>query len=156
MKTYLKCLSECTIPFKLNCFYLRPYVVLSKVCKPLGKAYGKLMVSHTQKREAECKRMYANARLFLAYDGALECGRDQAWWFKKCEDSFSETVEYWMGEVPVRASYYMAMDDPMTYPHAYVKWVTYRSIYKAHGYFNKHKVWIVISLLQAAIIGVLA
>ncbi len=141
METYLKCLLKCKLPLRICDAHLKPVLLLGNVCKPLSTLYARFFVHCVTAIEAEQKLMYSQARLFIAYDGALEGGRDQDWWFKQCADRMAETVQYWAGTVPSRVSYCMAMDSPMEYPHAYVKWRTYEAYYRAKAFTLTNKYW---------------
>ncbi|QQK88537.1 hypothetical protein [Vibrio phage PH669] len=151
METYLKALLKCTLPLRICESHLKPAFYLSKVNGKLANLYGRLFVYCVKKREEEEKRMYAMARLFIAYDGALEGGRDQDWWFEQCASRMSESIEYWSGKVPTRVQYEMSCAEPMEYPMAYVYWQNRIGYFRAKEFLTRNKYWIA----AVAILGVL-
>lgn len=147
LETYLKALLKYVPNFKLDKQQLALVFKLTKTCPSLGKAYVKFMTHCLNKRHAENTLMYNNARLFIAYDGALECGRDQDWWFKMAADQMAETVEYWKGQTPVRVSYCMAKEEPLKYPISYVQWVHLEVYYKTKHFVAENKYWLLLTTI---------
>lgn len=151
METYLKCLLKCTVPFRICDAHLKPVVWLNKVSSTAATLYARFFVHCVSKRDDERKLMYQNARLFIAYDGALEGGRDQDWWLEICANRMAESIEYWSGRTPARVSYEMAHDEPLKYPNTYVYWKTWETYFKVKRHIVTHKYWIIASLIAFVI-----
>ena len=98
MCLFLKALMKCAPPFRLCEKHLKPIIFLNSIHPKLSKPYASLVAWSIGVRSDEEKLLYKNARLFIAYDDAMEGGRDQEWWFKKCADRWAETAEYWAGK----------------------------------------------------------
>lgn len=147
METFIKCLLKCRPEIELSERNINFIVKASKLSKKLSNLMCNVLVHCTTIRKDEGRDMYRQARIFIGYDGALEGGRDQDWWFKVCESRMVETIEYWSGQVPHRVSYELSMAEPMRFPNAYVKWTVLRNIYKAKCHVEKHKNWIIIAFI---------
>ncbi|AFV51128.1 hypothetical protein MS_049 [Vibrio phage VPMS1] len=147
LETYLKALLKYVPNFKLDKQQLALVSKLTKICPSLCKVYVKFMAHCLDKRNAESKLMYSNARLFIAYDGALECGRDQDWWFEMATNQMAETVEYWSGQTPARVSYCMSKEDPLKYPISYVQWVHLEVYYKTKHFIFENKYWLILTAI---------
>lgn len=151
METYLKCLLRCVPRVRVCEEHLKPIVKLNAISHNLSSLYSKFFLHCVKTIEAEQKDMYSQARLFIAYDRALEGGRDQDWWFEQCNEMMDETIEYWQGRTPSRVQYELSKDDPQRFPLAYVYWQNRIAWLRASSFVRDNKYW----LLGCLVLGVL-
>lgn len=142
METYLKCLLRCVPRVELTDRHLNNILFLHKIHGKLGGLYSKLYLKCFNLHKDEQKDMYKMARLFIAYDGALEGGRDQDWWFKQCVDRMGESTTYWSGETPFRVKYEMSKDDPQRYPLTFVYFKHRMLYFTVRSFIIKNKYWL--------------
>lgn len=148
MRVYLKALFKCKYPVKLNEKWLTPAI---KLPTNLLRCWyvNWLMGAHKFHSDSD-KELKSQARLFMAYDGALDCpGRDTDEFVNLCVDRLGETITYWEGRTPPRVEMILAFDDPEKYPYQYVKWKTRLVKYNVVKYVRKHYTWISLSVLLA-------
>lgn len=148
MEIFFKALLKCSLPLRICEAHLKPVLWACKVHPALGKAYSKFFLWNVTKQEKEQKLLYARARIYIGYDGALEGGRDQDWWFKLCDARMAETIEYWTGETPKRVAYNLAMGSPLEFPNTFVRYTVLRNFFIARHFITTNKWWLgVISFL---------
>ena len=152
----MKALGKCHVHVKLDAKWLGALTFLYKI--KLGKLVTVPFLKAYEWHEDTAKEMLSQSRLFIAYDGALECaGRDTDEFMADCMMRMSESAAFFMGEVSPRVEMSIAFDDPERFPYQYVKWTTLLNMYSAKAYLNKHKLWISITgaLLTINIITIL-
>ncbi len=142
VETYLKALLKCVPRAATNDRQMVPIKLLSKLNKKTGAIYTNSWLYCLKKLEDEHKDMYQQARIFMAYEGALSCGRDQAWWFEQVASTMGESAEYWAGRVPNRVQYEMSVAEPLRYPNTYVYWQNRIAFFKAKHFVVKNKYWL--------------
>jgi len=159
MKTYFKALRKCHVPVKLNANWLRPVMWLYKLkLGVLATPLSHLGLKAYNWHEETAAEMLSHSRLFIAYDGALECaGRDTDEFIDNCARGMDESLQFFMGKVAPRVEMSIAFDDPDRFPYQYVKWTTLINIYLAKEYLNRHKLWIAVAeiLITTNIIAII-
>ena len=144
MKTYIKALGKCHVPVKLDAKWLGALMFLYKI--KLGKLVTPVFLKAYNWHDDTEKEMLSHSRLFLGYDGALDCaGRDTDEFIADVGMRMAESAEFFMGRVAPRVEMSIAFDDPDRFPYQYVKWTTLLNIYLVKEYLNKHKLWIAIT-----------
>lgn len=151
MEMFLKCLLKWRPDVGICQPILTILLKITKLSPYIGHKLALLYVHCCKVNHEEFKRMYRNARLFIAYDGALEGGRDQDWWFEACRSRWAETADYWAGNIPPRVSYCMALDSPLEYPNAYVKWKVLETVFTVYSHLKLHRYWVAATLVMALI-----
>ncbi len=150
MKTYLKALSRCKVPAKLNENWIRPIVWAHKINHRLGRALSAWYIGAYNWHKDTYKEMLSHSRLFLAYDGALGehgHGRDTSEFCQYVVDRMGESVLYFQGRIAPRVEMEIAFDDPERFPYQYVKWTTRWRVHQAVTYVRRHYTWISFSVL---------
>ena len=154
MKTYIRALLKCRVPAKLNENWLRPTVWAHKINHKLGRVFCEWYIGAYKWHEETNKNMLSQARLFIAYDGALGehgHGRDTSEFLQYTMDRMAESMEFWQGRVAPRVEMAIAFDDPERFPYQYVKWSTRIFIFSVKSHIRKHYTWISFSVLLVLI-----